>query len=289
MRILIAGANGQLAREIIRQVENGGCGMGSLPDKIKNSEIIKADLPEADFSLTEIAAAIVENSKADIVINCAAFTNVDLCETERDGAFKGNALVPKNLALACQKAGIPLLHVSTDYVFSGSGSTAFSESDLPEPKSVYGKTKLLGEKYVEAFCDKWFIVRTAWLYGKDGKNFVKTIAARAKETAKVKVVNDQLGNPTNAEDLAYHILKIAAGNDYGIYHVTGKGICSWFDFAKKIVEYAGIDAEVTPCSTDEFPSPVKRPAFSALDHQMLRCTVGDEMRSWQEALKSFFN
>lgn len=230
----------------------------------------------------------------DTVINCAAFTNVDGCETARDAAFKVNAIGPRNLALACEKVNARLIHISTDYVFPGTanGGVALDECAVPAPISAYGQTKLLGEQYVERFCRRHFIVRTAWLYSSYGKNFVKTMIRMGRTHDKITVVNDQLGNPTNAVDLAYHILKLAVSHDYGIYHCTGNGICSWYDFACAIMQGAGLSCKVEPVTSAGYaaanPASASRPAWSALENRMLRCTVGDEMRDWQDALKDFF-
>ena len=190
-------------------------------------------------------------------------------------------------AIAAERVGAKLMHISTDYVFSGEGTRPWREYDQPCPVSVYGKTKLAGEQFVQTFSSRHFIVRTAWLYGYHGKNFVKAILKKARAEGKVTVVNDQRGNPTNAADLAYHMLKIAATEEFGVYHCTGNGECSWFDFASEILRLADFGAEALPCSSTEYPSPTKRPAYSSLDHMMLRATVGDEMRPWQGALESF--
>ena len=169
---------------------------------------------------------------------------------------------------------------------------ALDESALPAPISAYGQTKLLGETYVQQFCRRHFIVRTAWLYSYYGKNFVKTMVNLAKTHDTLNVVNDQLGNPTNAVDLAYHILKLAVSHDYGIYHCTGSGICSWYDFASEIIRLSGVDATVAPCTSEEYkakhPDSADRPKWSALDNRMLRCTVGNDVRDWRDALACFF-
>jgi len=213
---------------------------------------------------------------------------IKLCEENSDLAFSVNALGARNLAICSEELGAKLIHVSTDYVFNGEGSTPFCEYDLPSPVSVYGKSKYLGEQYIREFSSKYFILRTAWLYGKNGNNFVYTMMKYGNDKGMLKVVDDQRGNPTNAEDLAYHILKLALTEEYGVYHCTGKGECSWYDFACEIIRLAGINCEVNPCTTEEFPRPAKRPAYSSLDNMMLRSTVGDEMRDWKEALNSFF-
>jgi len=289
MNILITGANGQLGSELAKVLSIKKSEIGSISKTYNDATVICADVDNLDIADCSQVFNFVNKSKADVIINCAAYTNVDACETNKEAAFKVNALGPRNLAMAAEKAGAKLVHISTDYVFAGNGVVPYAEWDICNPQSVYGKTKYLGEQYVRELCSKYFIVRTAWLYGYSGSNFVKTIIKAAKERGELKVVNDQKGNPTNAADLAHHVLKIADTQEYGLYHCTGNGECSWFDFASKIVEYSKIECKVRPCTTNEFPRPAKRPAYSSLDNIMLRCTVGDEMRNWEEALKSFIN
>ncbi|WP_040213602.1 dTDP-4-dehydrorhamnose reductase [Clostridium polynesiense] len=288
MKILITGARGQLGSQIVNIIKNGKSEIGSIPKEMIGAEIVGIDIQDLDLTDQNAVISFVKKENPDIIINPAAYTNVDACEANVDIAFKVNALAARNMAMAAEAAGAKLVHISTDYVFSGEGSSPIKEYDLPAPVSVYGKTKLAGENFVKEYCSKYFIVRTAWLYGYNGKNFVYTIMNAAKEKGHLDVVNDQRGNPTNAEDVAHHILKIAVSNEYGTYHCTGTGECSWFDFAKAIVEYAGIDCEVNPITSDKLVNrAAKRPAYSSLDNMMLRCTVGDEMRDWKEALKVF--
>ncbi len=287
MNILVTGAKGQLGTEIRKCFERGYTELG-VPEVLKQKNNIRyIDIDELDISNLDALRLVFDEGKFDVVINCAAFTNVNACETETKIAFKANALGPRNLAIVCEENGAKLIHVSTDYVFAGDGSVPYVEWDLCNPQSAYGKSKYLGEEYIKQFSTKYFIVRTAWLYGYYGKNFVKTMMNIAREKGACKVVCDQRGNPTNACDLAHHLLKLVTSEEYGIYHGTGKGECSWFEFTQKIVEFAGIDATVSPCTTDEFPSPAKRPAYSSLSNTMFECTVGDEFRDWQVALKSF--
>lgn len=289
MKILITGAKGQLGSQIINIIKKGSSEIGEISDDVKNAEIIGIDVQELDITDITVTKAYIKEVKPDVVINPAAYTNVDGCETNEDLAFKVNSLGARNLAIACEEIGAKLIHISTDYVFSGVGTKPFKEYDEVGPQSVYGTTKLMGEEFVKQFCSKYFIVRTAWLYGYNGNNFVYTIMKAAKERGALQVVDDQRGNPTNAEDLAHHILKLATTEEYGVYHCTGEGECSWYDFASKIVEFAGIDATVSPCTSEEYKRPAKRPAYSSLDNMMLRCTVGNEMRQWEDALKVFIN
>lgn len=288
MKILITGCNGQLGRELSKILAAGRSELGPIPAVFRDVQVTGVDLPELDIADAGAVFSYIENRKPDVILNCAAVTNVDGCERDPDLAMRGNAIGPRNLAKAAEAAGAKLLHVSTDYVFPGDGCRPYAEWDVCAPTSAYGASKYLGEQYVREFCSRYFIVRTAWLYGYEGGNFVKTILRLARERGTCKVVNDQRGNPTSAADLAHHILKIAAGEEYGVYHCTGNGACTWYEFACEIVKLAGVACTVTPCTSEEFPSPTKRPAYSSLDNRMLRCTVGDEMRDWRDALRSFF-
>lgn len=292
MKILITGASGQLGTELQRQLKNGGSALGPVPERLKNATVIATDVNELDITDRDATIAFVRRHQPDTIISCAAFTNVDGCETNPEAAFKVNAIGASNLSQAAERINARLIHVSTDYVFRGEGDKPLDESEKVDPKSVYGKTKALGEEYVKNFCHRYFIVRTAWLYGYAGKNFVKTMVNAGKKFGKLEVVNDQLGNPTNAEDLAHHILQLAVSHDYGIYHCTGEGICSWYEFASEIIRLAGVDATVSPCTSAEYsakhPAAADRPAWSALENRMLACTVGNHMRDWKVALADFF-
>lgn len=293
MKILITGGKGQLGTEIFKCFERGYTELGA-PELLGKSNTVRSiDMDELDITDTKAVAAFFDRERYDAVINCAAYTNVDGCEEHRDDAFQVNAIGPRNLAVACEKIGAKLIHVSTDYVFAGNGVRPYTEYDLPDPQSAYGGTKYLGEQYVRDFCTRYFIVRTAWLYGYYGKNFVKTIMNAARKFGKLTVVDDQRGNPTNAADLAHHIIKLLETEEYGFYHGTGTGECSWYDFAAKITELARIEAEVQPCSTEEYakehPQTASRPQYSSLDNGMFRVTVGDEFRPWQEALACFID
>ena len=294
MKILITGSHGQLGTELLRQLKEGRSEIGPIPEKLCTAKVIPTDADELDITDRDEVVAFVRRMEPDVIINCAAYTNVDGCESHTEDAFKVNALGPRNLAIAAQKVGAKLVHVSTDYVFSGkeNGGVPLDESALPAPVSAYGRTKLLGEQYVRQFCPRSFVVRTAWLYSHTGKNFVFTMVNAGRKLGALTVVNDQLGNPTNAADLAHHLLKLAVTKEYGVYHCTGEGICSWYDFAAEIIRLAGVDAVVTPCTSPEYkqmnPASADRPAYSALDNAMLRCTVGNDMRDWKEALACFF-
>jgi dTDP-4-dehydrorhamnose reductase len=239
--------------------------------------------------ITDQAALLAFAAEIPItwIVNCAAYTAVDRAEDDAESCRLLNTLGPTHIADVAGKIGAQLIHISTDYVFAGDTPLPHSEWDLPNPQSVYGYTKLLGERYVRQFCPKSFIVRTAWLYGYHGANFVKTILKMARETGKLKVVNDQHGNPTNASDLAHHLLKLAVTDEYGVYHCTNNGECSWYEFARHFLALSGLVYTLDSCTTAEYPRPAKRPAFSSLENRMLRLTVGDQMRPWQDAITAF--
>jgi dTDP-4-dehydrorhamnose reductase len=289
MKILILGSKGQLGSELQGILTSVRADLGEISENIKKSIIIPMDLNELDITNLQQVKEKINTLKPEVVINCAAATNVDKCEIDRETAFKVNSIGPRNLAIACEEIGAKIVQISTDYVFSGSSKIPLAEYDLTCPCNVYGKTKLLGENYIREFSSKYFIIRTAWLYGYVGNNFVYTIRKLAKDKEFIKVVNDQKGNPTNANDLAYHILKIITTDEYGIYHCTGKGECTWHEFAKLIIELSGEKCEVRPCTSEEYKTIAKRPQYSSMDNMMLRNTVGDEMRTWEDAIKSFIN
>lgn len=286
MKILITGGDGQLGRQIKAVIKRGYTDIGVLNDIIIKSEIKFTNSKELDVSDFSMVNNYITSFMPDIVINCAAYTNVSMCEKKYESAFKVNSLGARNLAIACEKVSSKLLHISTDYVFDGECSSPYREYDIPNPINNYGKTKLLGEQFVREFCSRYFIVRTSWLYGEYGKNFVKTIIMEGKETGNLEVVDDQIGCPTYAGDLVYHILRIILTDEYGIYHCSGNNECSWYEFAVKCLEYAGIIAKVKAIKTEELKSEAMRPLYSGMDNMMLRCTVGDYMREWQEALKT---
>ena len=293
MKILITGSNGQLGNELQSIIATGKAEIGCVSERIKNVEVIAVDVDKLDITNLAQVEEVLNEEKPDVVINCAAATNVDGCESNKDLAFKINALGPRNLAMICEKIGAKIVQISTDYVFKGVGESPLDETELVAPVSAYGKTKLAGENFVREFSSKYYIVRTAWLYGYVGHNFVYTMMRLGKDKEALSVVNDQLGNPTHANDLAYHILKLIETDEYGVYHCTGKGQCSWYDFASEIMRLSERNCKVNPCTSKEYkdmyPNSADRPAYSSLDNMMLRCTVGDEMRDWKEALKTFID
>ena len=278
MKILITGANGLLGHE--------------LSSLLKEHTLILLSHSQLDISDSESVNKQIDSSSPDIIINSAAYTQVDACETNYDLAFQSNAIGPKNLAIKCKQLGIPLIHISTDYVFEGNKkkNSPLVEDDKLGPKTVYGKTKLEGEKMVQENCQKYFILRTAWLYG-EGKNFVKTMLSLSKKNKELKVVNDQIGSPTYAKDLAKAIKEIIEkkSDKYGIYHVTNKGEVSWYEFAKKIFEIKNIEIKVNSCTSEEFPRPAPRPHYSVLSNQKWIDAGFTPMRDYEEALKEYLD
>lgn len=291
MKVLITGSNGQLGNELQSILKTGESQIGKISPEYQNCDIIAVDVDVLDITDSQAVDNFFSENRPDIVINCAAMTNVDACEVKYEVAMSVNAVGPRNLASACEKYSAKFVHVSTDYVFSGDGTVPYCEWDTTAPNTVYGKSKLLGEQYVRENCRKYFIFRTSWLYGLIGKNFVKTMRMLGSTKDEINVVCDQRGNPTNANDLAHHILKAALTDNYGLYHCTGEGECSWYDFTVKIMELSQSKCKVNPVTTEEYgklvPGAAPRPAFSSLNNLMLKCTVGNEMREWETALADY--
>ena len=276
-----------MGAELQGQLAVGKSALGTHSEGLKNAEVWATDVDTMDICNRDDVIHKIARFRPDVVLHCAALTNVDGCEEIPEQADLVNGEAVKYIAQGCEEAEAKLVMVSTDYVFSGDKGTAYAENDLCDPQSAYGRSKRLGEQYALENCSRTFVVRTAWLYGFHGHNFVKTILKKGQEQDILRVVNDQFGNPTNAEDLVHHILKLVVTAQYGIYHCTGKGVCSWYEFACAIAELAGLPCRIMPCTSQEYPQKAKRPAYSALDHSSLRAAVGDDMRPWREALEDF--
>ena len=272
MKILVTGASGQIGKEDTKQgVEH---------------ELYLTDVDTLDITDGKAVSTLFREIKPDAVIHCAAYTNVDAAEADEDRAFKVNVIGAQNIASGCLETGSRMVYISTDYVFAGDRQVPYREFDRVNPQTVYGTTKWQGEEIVRQILGRHYIIRTAWLYG-EGNNFVRTMLKLADHQDTLKVVHDQIGTPTSTVDLARAIYKLLDSDAYGTYHGTCQGQCSWYDFACEIFKQAGKKVNVVPVTTEEFPRPAKRPAFSVLDNYMLRMTVGDPMRSWQEALKQY--
>lgn len=283
-KIVVTGCNGQLGRAI------NGLYSGSSEYELVNTDFGIDGIPSLDISNLDDVISFFKDVKPYAVINCAAMTAVDLCEVKQDIAYRINALGPRNLAIASSETGAKLMHVSTDYVFRGDGTKPYIEFDTPDPISMYGKSKLAGENFVRQFCDKSFIVRTAWLYG-DGKNFVKTMLRLSENHDKITVVNDQLGSPTSALELAKAIESLIPSENYGLFHGTCEGICSWADFTKEIFRIAGKSTEVIPVTSEQYkemnPDSADRPKYSVLENYMFKLTGGYMYADWHDAIEKY--
>lgn len=283
-KILVTGCSGQLGRAIQKEYKNDDV-------EFINTDVMAGNGIHA-LDITDSAAVMkfAASCRPDVIINCAAHTNVDLCEQQWDSAYRINAIGPRNLSIAAEENGAKMIHVSTDYVFEGNGTRPYTEFDVPNPISAYGKTKLEGEKFVQAFSSRYFIFRTAWLYG-EGKNFVRTMLRLSETQDEVSVVCDQLGSPTSAAELARLIRRMEPSADYGIYHATCEGDTSWAGFAEAVFQKAGRDTKVRPVTSEEYakmnPASAKRPAYSILDSYMLRLTGNQLMAGWQDALDEY--
>jgi dTDP-4-dehydrorhamnose reductase len=277
MKILITGAAGQLGRALVQELAH------------RDWEVTATDLAEMDITDQAAVWRSLSAHRPELVVNAAAATRVDDLEAAPDLALKVNALGPRNLAAACRRLGAKLAHVSTDYVFDGAKPGPYVEWDEPRPQSVYGLSKLLGETLVREQCPDHFIVRTAWLYGLPGPNFITAILARARQGQELKVVHDQRGTPTSALALAPQLLALAETEAFGTYHATCQGEATWYEFAQLILERAGLKVQVRPCTTAEFPRAASRPANSVLENRLLQLQGLDLMPSWQEAYHRFWD
>ena len=278
-KILITGCNGQLGRALNQEYTREEAEFINT-DVVGGEGVISLDITDVD-AVVDLAM----QEKPDVIINCAAHTNVDACESQWDLAYQINAIGARNLSIATQLTSAKLIHVSTDYVFPGTSPEPLTEFDEVGPISAYGKTKWEGEKFVKEFAPKHFILRTAWLYG-DGKNFVKTMLKLSETRDEITVVDDQFGSPTSAAELAKMIHFLEPTNNFGTYHATCEGQCSWADFAEEIFRLAAKATTVKRVTTEEYNSPAKRPAYSVLDNYMLRLAAGGafQMADWKDAL-----
>lgn len=288
MNILVTGANGQLGNEM-RIVSK------SSQDRYIFTDVVDIDGQETtilDINDLEAIRKMVKDNDVKVIVNCAAYTNVDKAESDQEFCELLNAKAPENLAIAMKEVEGLLVHISTDYVFGGDPyNTPCKEDQKGTPTGVYGLTKLHGEQNIQRTGVNYLIFRTAWLYSEFGKNFVKTMMNLTANKSEMKVVFDQVGTPTYAYDLAFAIFEIIENRKYegntGIYHYSNEGVCSWFDFTKIIAEIAGnTECDIQPCHSEEFPSPVKRPAFSVLDKVKVKETFGIKVPYWTDSLKA---
>jgi len=268
-KVLVTGANGMLGQDLCPILEDEGY------------EVIETDVQTLDITNSDMVNEVLEEENPDIVIHCAAYTNVDKAEEDIETARLINAKGTENIAKACGNKDIILVYISTDYVFNGNGTKPYLPDDKAEPIGAYGLTKWEGEEAVRKYCKKYYIARTSWLYGIHGKNFVETMISLA-DKSELKVVDDQIGCPTWTVELSNGIVKLLKDSKYGTYHVCGSGQTSWYNFAKKIFELSNLKVNLKPCTTDEFPRPAKRPRYSVMENNRI-------CRKWEIALKDYIN
>lgn len=271
-KIIVTGCNGQLGRAVNEYYKDAA-----------DISFVNTDVEELDITDIDAVMELARSVKPYAILNCAAHTGVDACETQYERAFAINAIGPRNLAIAARETGAKLVHISTDYVFDGKGNRPYVETDPTNPQGAYGSTKLAGEEFVKQFADRWFILRTAWLYG-DGKNFVKTMLRLSQTNEKVRVVGDQFGSPTSTLELAKAIDAVLFSDNYGIFHATCEGSCSWADFTREIFRLAGKSTGVEAITTEEYGAPAPRPAYSVLDNRMFRLTTDFSFADWHDAI-----
>lgn len=274
-KIIVTGCNGQLGRAV--NLHYAG---------VAEYELVNTDVGELDITNIDKVMDFAREVKPYAIINCAAHTNVDGCESDMDNAYKINAIGPRNLSIAATETGAKMMHISTDYVFSGDGTRPYTEFDPVGPKAMYGITKLAGENFVRDFAKDYFIIRTAWLYG-DGKNFIKTMLRLSETNDTVRVVNDQFGTPTSTRELAKAIACLLPTENYGIFHGTCEGMTNWADFAKEIFKQAGKSTKVEAITTEEFGAPAARPAYSVLENYMFKLTTDFMFADWEQALSEY--
>jgi dTDP-4-dehydrorhamnose reductase len=278
LKVLVTGSGGMLARDLI-------------PILKKRHEVIAPPEKDLDITERENVFSILGRLRPDLVVNCAAYTQVDKAEEEREKAFLVNGIGVQNLALACNEQRIPLCHISTDYVFNGERDRPYTPFDNTDPINAYGASKLAGERFIQWIMNAFYIIRTSWLYGKGGNNFVSTIMRIAGERPEIRVVHDQRGAPTSTVTLSRAVLALIETGAYGIYHVTDKteeGL-SWYEFAGEIVRLSGLSASIIPITTREFPRPAMRPRYSVLDASIFSLVTGDPLPEWRNALKDFLS
>lgn len=275
MKILVTGVKGQLGYDVVNELEKRGI------------EAVGVDIEEMDITDAASVSSVIHREMPDAVIHCAAYTAVDAAEENEALCRRVNADGTRNIAQVCKELDCKMIYISTDYVFSGQGERPWEPEDDRDPQSVYGQTKYEGELAVQELLDKYFIVRIAWVFGVNGKNFVKTMLKLSENHDTIMVVNDQFGSPTYTYDLARLLVDMVLTEKYGVYHATNEGICSWYDFACAIFEEAGIDMTVKPVSTAEYGAKASRPANSRMSKEKLTENGFERLPTWQDALKRY--
>jgi dTDP-4-dehydrorhamnose reductase len=276
MKVVVTGAKGQLGQDVMKQLQ------------AENHEAIGTDRENLDITKEANVLKFISEVKPDVILHCAAYTNVDAAENDRDTAYQINALGTEYLAKAAKAVDAKMLYISTDYVFDGTATKPYEVDQPTKPLGVYGETKFAGEEMLKQYVEKYFIVRTAWVFGIGGNNFVKTMIRLGEERGEVGVVHDQVGSPTYTVDLASLMLELMKTDKYGTYHATNGGVCSWYEFAVEIFKQAGMSqVKVSPLTTDQFPRPAQRPAYSVLSKRKMEEAGFTPLRDWKEALSAY--
>jgi dTDP-4-dehydrorhamnose reductase len=275
MRIVVTGVNGQLGYDVVKEL-----------GKRKYKNVFGIDIEDLDLVDEEAVKSLMKKIKPDIIIHCAAFTAVDKAEDNESTCYNVNVNGTKYLLESAKEFDSKFMYISTDYVFSGDKATEYIIDDLPDPKSVYGKTKYLGEVETQKH-EKHFILRISWVFGKNGNNFIKTMIGLGKDKDSLNIVDDQLGSPTYTYDLAKLIADMIKTDKYGVYHATNEGVCSWYEFAQKIFEYLDINVKLNPITTDQYPTKAKRPKNSSMSKKSLIDNGFELLPPWQDALKRY--
>ncbi|MDX8345779.1 dTDP-4-dehydrorhamnose reductase [Rossellomorea sp. YZS02] len=274
-KVLVTGAEGQLGTDLCLLLKSRGY------------KVLEKNKTQMDVTNPDKVEEVILNAHPDVIIHCAAYTKVDEAEKNADLAFLVNTLGTRYVATAAERLGIPIVYMSTDYVFDGESGVPYHEFSCPSPINVYGESKFAGERIVKEVHSRYFIVRTSWLFGQKGPNFVETMLKLARERASLSVVDDQRGSPTYTVDLSSSIVGLIGTSRYGTYHISNSGDCSWYGFAKELFIQRGMDVDLKPCTSEQFKRPAKRPSFSVLDHMGLRNNHFAPMPHWKDGLRRY--
>lgn len=277
MKVLVTGVNGQLGYDVVKELDKRG------------HQPIGVDREQMDLTSTEQIRECIENIKPEAIIHCAAYTAVDKAEDEEELCRRVNAIATKEIAEHAKELDIPMIYISTDYVFDGTKDGEYTEKDLPNPINVYGKTKYEGEVYVQELLEKYYIVRISWVFGENGNNFIDTMLRLSKERESLNVINDQVGSPIYTKDLAPLLVDMIETDKYGIYHATNEGYCTWYEFAKEIFDVCNINIEVNPINTSEYSTKAARPMNSKMSKNKLSKNEFNKLDNWKESLKKYIN
>lgn len=275
MRVLVTGAKGQLGYDVVKELEKRG------------HKALGVDREEMDLTSIKQIKDYIKKSNPEAIIHCGAYTLVDKAEDEKELCKMVNSTSTKDIARCSKALDIPMIYISTDYVFDGTKDGEYIEDDLPNPINVYGKTKYEGEVYVQEILEKYYIVRISWVFGENGNNFVDTMLRLSKERELLSVINDQVGSPTYTKDLARLLVDMLKTNKYGIYHATNEGYCTWYEFAREIFKIANVDVKVNKINTCEYPTKARRPLNSKMSKEKLKSMGFSPLRNWKEALEEY--